>query len=43
VLKDAGEIMTEYGTLSLTRNSQFYVRLGDVQRLIDLGYLQRLS
>jgi GINS complex subunit 1 len=61
VLKDAGEIQTEYGyvitshtmlvcrtlrknrTITLTKNSQFYVRQGDVQRLIQQGYLQKLS
>ncbi|KAK9461704.1 uncharacterized protein V1516DRAFT_250290 [Lipomyces oligophaga] len=43
VLKDAGEIQTEYGVLSLTKNSQFYVRLADVDRLISQGYLARLS
>lgn len=43
VLKDAGEIQTEYGSITLTRNSQFYVRQGDVERLIQQGYLQKLS
>jgi GINS complex subunit 1 len=62
VLKDAGEIQTEYGYVSvfqyvlcftvmlmvpsaitLTKNSQFYVRQGDVERLIQQGYLQKLS
>ncbi|KAF2279487.1 PSF1 domain-containing protein [Westerdykella ornata] len=43
VLKDAGEIQTEYGAITLTKNSQFYVRQGDVERLISQGYLQRLS
>ncbi|CAI6095574.1 unnamed protein product [Clonostachys chloroleuca] len=43
VLKDAGEIQTEYGAITLTRNSQFYVRQGDVERLIAQGYLQKLS
>ena len=43
VLKDAGEIQTEYGTINLTKNSQFYVRKGDVERLIGQGFLQRLS
>jgi GINS complex subunit 1 len=63
VLKDAGEIQTEYGYVSsrhestfgwtskadwrraitLTKNSQFYVRQGDVERLIAQGYLQKLS
>ncbi|KAF3939502.1 hypothetical protein ABW19_dt0207394 [Dactylella cylindrospora] len=35
VLKDAGEIQTEYG--------QFFVRQGDVERLIKQGFLQKLS
>ncbi|KAL5407571.1 DNA replication protein psf1 [Paraphaeosphaeria minitans] len=59
VLKDAGEIQTEYGytkltsggmsqadrcrAIILTKNSQFFVRQGDVERLIQQGYLQRLS
>ena len=64
VLKDAGEIQTEYGyatprryllrcesqitntshrAITLTKNSQFYVRQGDVERLIAQGFLQRLS
>lgn len=42
VLKDAGEIQTEYGSINLTKNSQFYVRQSDVERLITQGYLQRL-
>lgn len=29
--------------ISLTKNSQFYVRQGDVERLIAQGYLQKLS
>lgn len=43
VLKDAGEIQTEYGAITLSKNSQFYVRQGDVERLITQGYLQKLS
>ncbi|KAI5370075.1 Putative GINS complex, subunit Psf1, GINS subunit, domain A protein [Septoria linicola] len=43
VLKDAGEIQTEYGSITLTKNSQFYVRAGDVEGLIRQGYLQRLG
>lgn len=43
VLKDAGEIQTEYGTLNLTKNSQLHVRLGDVERLIQQGFLKRLN
>ncbi|KAK9324925.1 hypothetical protein V1517DRAFT_23320 [Lipomyces orientalis] len=42
VLKDAGEIQTEYGLIALTKNSQFYVRQGDVERLIQQGYIQKL-
>ena len=29
--------------ITLTKNSQFYVRQGDVERLIGQGYLQKLS
>jgi GINS complex subunit 1 len=61
VLKDAGEVQTEYGfvmffsspryarltaesrAINLTKNSQFYVRYGDVERLIAQGFLQRLT
>ena len=43
VLKDAGEIQTEYGAITLSKNSQFYVRQGDVEHLIAQGYLQKLS
>ncbi|KAI4134350.1 MAG: hypothetical protein LQ347_001603 [Umbilicaria vellea] len=43
VLKDAGEIQTEYGVITLTKNSQFYVRQGDVERLIAQGYLHKLD
>ncbi|KAL9029800.1 MAG: hypothetical protein Q9196_002000 [Gyalolechia fulgens] len=43
VVKDAGEIQTEYGAINLTKNSQFYVRQGDVERLIAQGYLQKLN
>ncbi|KAK9476998.1 hypothetical protein V1514DRAFT_142919 [Lipomyces japonicus] len=43
VLKDAGEIQTEYGVITLTKNSQFYVRQADVERLIQQGYLQKLG
>ncbi|KAI2794869.1 DNA replication complex GINS protein psf1 [Penicillium oxalicum] len=43
VLKDAGEIQTEYGVINLTKNSQLYVRQGDVERLIAQGFLERLS
>lgn len=30
-------------SIILTKNSQFYVRQGDVERLIAQGFLQRLS
>lgn len=66
VLKDAGEIQTEYGyvvlllstlffdmglwtrtdlgrVINLTKNSQLYVRHGDVERLIAQGFLERLT
>lgn len=42
VLKDAGEIQTEYGTITLTKNSSFFVRASDVERLIRQGYLQKI-
>lgn len=29
--------------INLTKNSQFYVRQGDVERLIAQGYLQKLG
>jgi GINS complex subunit 1 len=32
-----------YSAINLTKNSQFYVRQGDVERLIQQGYLQKLS
>ena len=43
VLKDAGEIQTEYGSITLSKNSQFYVRQADVERLIQQGYLMKLG
>ncbi|OAG37227.1 hypothetical protein AYO21_08526 [Fonsecaea monophora] len=43
VLRDAGEIQTEYGAINLTKNSQFFVRQADVERLIQGGFLKRLS
>jgi GINS complex subunit 1 len=36
-------MLTEHSTINLTKNSQFYVRQGDVERLIAQGYLQKLS
>lgn len=59
VLKDAGEIQTEYGfvchnyeicitdldarSIMLTKNSQFFVRQGDVEHLIAQKFLQKLT
>ncbi len=43
VMKDAGEIQTEYGVFNLTKDSQFFVRQADVERLIQQGYLKKLS
>lgn len=42
VLKDAGEVQTEYGVLNLKRGSQFYVRRTDVESLIRSGYLKHV-
>jgi GINS complex subunit 1 len=42
VLKDVGEIQTEYGVFNLTKDSQFFVRKADVERLIQQGYLQKI-
>lgn len=39
VLRDAGEINTEYGSLNLSKGNQFYVRRTDVESLIKAGYL----
>jgi GINS complex subunit 1 len=37
------ELIGMSSTINLTKNSQFYVRQGDVERLIAQGYLQKLS
>lgn len=42
VLKDGGEVQTEYGAFNLIKDSQFYVRKSDVDRLIQLGYLEEI-
>jgi GINS complex subunit 1 len=42
VLKDAGEIQTEYGAINLSKGSQVFVRKGDVERLIQAGFLIRI-
>jgi len=40
VLKDIGEVETEWGTVSFTKDSLVYVRRPDVERLILGGYLE---
>lgn len=42
VLKDGGEVQTEYGVFNLIKDSQFYVRKSDVERLIQQGYLEEI-
>lgn len=42
VMKDGGEVQTEYGVFNLIKDSQFYVRKSDVERLIQQGYLEEL-
>lgn len=42
VLKDGGEVQTEYGVFNLIKDSQFYVRKSDVDRLIQQGYLEEV-
>ncbi|KAF3994012.1 hypothetical protein FT663_00032 [Candidozyma haemuli var. vulneris] len=42
VLKDGGEVQTEYGVFNLIKDSQFYVRKSDVDRLIQQGYLEQI-
>lgn len=42
VLKDGGEVQTEYGVFNLIKDSQFYVRKSDVDRLIQQGYLEEI-
>ncbi|KAG7664991.1 PSF1 [[Candida] subhashii] len=42
VLKDGGEVQTEYGCFNLIKDSQFYVRKSDVERLIQQGYLEEI-
>lgn len=42
VLKNGGEIQTEYGAFNLIKDSQFYVRKSDVDRLIQQGYLEEI-
>lgn len=42
VLQDGGEVQTEYGLFNLIKDSQFYVRRNDVERLIQQGYLEEI-
>lgn len=35
--------MRGYSAINLTKDSQLYVRQGDVERLIAQGYLQKLT
>lgn len=42
VLKNGGEVQTEYGTFNLIKDSQFFVRKSDVERLIQQGYLEEI-
>ncbi|KAI8379155.1 uncharacterized protein BYT42DRAFT_567756 [Radiomyces spectabilis] len=43
VVRDVGEINTEYGTLNLVKGSQYYVRQTDVESLIKAGYLKHVA
>ncbi|OBA21190.1 GINS complex, Psf1 component [Metschnikowia bicuspidata var. bicuspidata NRRL YB-4993] len=42
VLKNGGEVQTEYGVFNLIKDSQFYVRKSDVDRLIQQGFLEEI-
>ncbi|RCH90502.1 DNA replication protein psf1 [Rhizopus azygosporus] len=43
VIRDAGEITTEYGILNLVKGNQLHVRRTDVESLIKAGYLQHVT
>lgn len=43
IMENESDSLTGYRAITLTKNSQFYVRQGDVERLIAQGYLQKLS
>lgn len=43
VLRDCGELQTEYGVVNLQKNSQHFLRRTDVEHLIKQGYLQHLG
>ncbi|KAG0168859.1 DNA replication protein psf1 [Apophysomyces sp. BC1034] len=42
VIKDGGEINTEYGVLSLTKGDQYYARRTEVETFIKAGYLRHV-
>jgi hypothetical protein len=41
ILSDSS--LTMGSAITLTKNSQFFVRQGDVERLISQGFLQKLN
>ncbi|KAI8968270.1 hypothetical protein BDF20DRAFT_895316 [Mycotypha africana] len=43
VMKDAGEITTEFGTLNLVKGNQYYVKRTEVESLIRAGYLAHIT
>jgi GINS complex subunit 1 len=42
VMRNGGEVNTEYGVLNLTMGNQFWVRRTDVEGLIKAGYLKHV-
>ncbi|KAI8880760.1 subunit of the GINS complex [Backusella circina FSU 941] len=42
VVRNGGEVNTEYGVLNLSMGNQFYVRRTDVEGLIKAGYLKHV-
>jgi len=43
VLKECGEIYTENGLVTLSKNSQYYLMRTDVEHLINEGYLKHVK
>ncbi|OLY78679.1 DNA replication complex GINS protein PSF1 [Smittium mucronatum] len=43
VIKECGEIQTEFGVVNLEKDSQHFLRRTDVENLINLGYLQHIA
>ncbi|OMJ09979.1 DNA replication complex GINS protein psf1 [Smittium culicis] len=43
VIRECGEIQTEFGIVNLERGSQHFLRRTDVENLINLGYLQHIA